>query len=257
MGITLMLIINLALFGVIGLTIWAIQMAWIPFWAAGVINGVGHYVGYRNFECPDASRNIIPIGFFIGGEELHNNHHTYGTSAKFSVKWWEFDIGWMLIRFLQMFGLARPKRVPPKPQVVENKTAIDTDTVKAILTNRFFVLAHYSRDVILPVFRDEWFRASQAGKGMLRRIRTLLVREQSLVDASGLAQLTSTLEQYRTLNVVYQFRLKLQNIWAKSTASQAELLEALQEWCKQAEATGIKALHEFVVRIKGYVPQKA
>lgn len=257
MGVTLMLVIDLILFGAIGLTIWAVQMAWIPFWAAGVVNGIGHYVGYRNFECADASRNIIPIAFFIGGEELHNNHHTYGTSAKFSVKWWEFDIGWLLIRILQVFGLARPKRVPPKPRVVQNKTTVDADTVRAILTNRFLVLAYYSRDVILPVFRDECFRASEAGRSMLRRARTLLVREQSLVDASGQARLTTVLEQYRSLHVVYQFRLKLQNIWAKSTASQAELLEALQDWCKQAEATGINALREFVVRIKGYVPQEA
>lgn len=257
MGITLMMIIDLVLFGPIGLTIWAIQMAWIPFWAAGVVNGIGHYIGYRNFECPDASRNISPIGFFIGGEELHNNHHTYGTSAKFSVKWWEFDSGWLLIRLLQVFGLAKPKRVPPKPKMVQNKTAVDIDTVRAVLTNRFLVLAHYSRDVILPVFREESRRASEAGQAMLRRVRKLLVREQSLVDASGQAHLANTLEQYSALNVVYQFRLKLQNIWAKSTASQAELLAALQEWCKQAEATGIVALSEFVQRIKGYVPHKA
>src|SRR4029079_3283670 len=145
----------------------------------------GHYVGYRNFECPDASRNISPIGFFIGGEELHNNHHTYGTSAKFSVKWWEFDIGWLMIRLLQVFGLAKPKRVPPKPKMVQNKTAVDIDNVKAVLTNSFFAMAHYSRDVILPVFHEERLRASEAGKAMLRRVRKLLVREQSLVDASG------------------------------------------------------------------------
>lgn len=257
LGIMIMLGIDLALFGTIGLSIWAIQMAWIPFWAAGVINGIGHYVGYRNFECRDASRNISPIGFFIGGEELHNNHHTYGTSAKFSVKWWEFDIGWMLIRTLQVFGLAKPKRLPPKPQMVANKSEVDNETVKAILTNRFVVLAHYSGDVILPVFRDELHRASETGKAVLQKIRKLLVREQSLVDAKGQARLHSTLEQYQSLQVVYQLRLKLQDIWAKSTASQAELLEALQEWCKQAEATGINVLREFVVRIRGYVPEKA
>src|SRR5580704_5584671 len=129
MGITLMLIIDLALFGTIGLAIWAVQMAWIPFWAAGVVNGVAHYVGYRNFECADASRNLTPIAFFIGGEELHNNHHTYGTSAKFSVKWWEFDMGWMVIRILQFLGLATPKRVPPKPARVEGRQAVDADTL--------------------------------------------------------------------------------------------------------------------------------
>ena len=257
LGIMIMLAINVALFGTIGLSIWAIQMAWIPFWAAGVINGIGHYVGYRNFECRDASRNISPIGFFIGGEELHNNHHTYGTSAKFSVKWWEFDIGWLLIRTLQVFGLAKPKRLPPKPQLVQNKSNVDGETVKAILTNRFLVLAHYSGDVILPVFREELQRASEAGKAVLRRIKKLLVREQSLVDEKGLAHLDNTLKQYHSLQVVYQFRLKLQDIWAKSTASQAELLESLQEWCKQAEATGIHVLRDFVARIKGYVPQEA
>jgi stearoyl-CoA desaturase (delta-9 desaturase) len=257
MGITLMLIINVLLFGTMGLTIWALQMMWIPFWAAGIVNGVGHFVGYRNFECQDASRNLLPIGFFIGGEELHNNHHTYGTSAKFSVKWWEFDIGWLLIRLMQAVGLAKPKRVPPKPKLIQDKTAIDIDTLKGVLTHRFVVLARYSGDVILPVFREESRRATEAGKSMLRRVRKLLVREQSLVDSESHADLAKTLEQYNTLNIVYQFRLKLQNIWVKSTATQAELVESLQEWCRQAEASGVNALREFVKHLKGYVPARA
>jgi stearoyl-CoA desaturase (delta-9 desaturase) len=240
-----------------GLTIWALQMMWIPFWAAGIVNGVGHFVGYRNFECQDASRNLLPIGFFIGGEELHNNHHTYGTSAKFSVKWWEFDIGWLLIRLMQAVGLAKPKRVPPKPKLIQDKTAIDIDTLKGVLTHRFVVLARYSGDVILPVFREESRRATEAGKSMLRRVRKLLVREQSLVDSESHADLAKTLEQYNTLNIVYQFRLKLQNIWVKSTATQAELVESLQEWCRQAEASGVNALREFVKHLKGYVPARA
>jgi stearoyl-CoA desaturase (delta-9 desaturase) len=257
LGIMIMLGIDLALFGTIGLAIWAVQMAWIPFWAAGVVNGVAHYIGYRNFESPDASRNITPIAFFIGGEELHNNHHTYGTSAKFSVKWWEFDIGWMVIRILQIFGLAKPKRIPPQPQLVANKVDVDIETVKGIITHRYYVLARYSDDVIEPVFRDESHKASEAGKVLPHGIRSVMMREQSLVDASSQAQLDKTLEQYRSLNVVYQSRLKLQNIWAKSTASQTELLEQLQDWCKQAEASGIAALHDFVSHLKGYVPQKA
>jgi len=256
-GIYSMLVIDFMLFGSIGLTIWAIQMAWIPFFAAGVINGIGHYVGYRNFECPDASRNIVPWALFVGGEELHNNHHTYGTSAKFSVKWWEVDVGWLFIRALQFLGLAKPKRIPPKPQLTHDKAAVDIDTVKAILTNRFQVLARYSRYVISPVFREERRRAGDAGRSVLRPVRTLLVRESSLVDAVSQQQLTKALERYNSLSVVYQFRLKLQNLWAKSTASQAELLEALQEWCRQAEATGIKALREFVKHLKAHVPQKA
>ncbi len=257
MGITLMLILDLALFGTIGLAIWAVQMAWIPFWAAGVVNGVAHYIGYRNFECQDASRNLTPIAFFIGGEELHNNHHTYGTSAKFSVKWWEFDMGWMIIRMLQFLGLAKPKRIPPKPELVANKAVVDIETVKGVITHRFHVLARYCHDVIQPVFRDESHKASESGKALPHGIRTVLMREPSLVDASSQAQLHKTLEQYRSLNVVYQFRIKLQHIWARSTASQTELLELLQDWCKQAEASGIAVLRDFVTHLKGYVPQKA
>lgn len=257
LGITMMLIINVALFGIIGVSIWAIQMAWIPFFAAGVVNGVAHYWGYRNFECQDASRNIFPIGFFIGGEELHNNHHTYGTSAKFSVKWWEVDVGWGIIRTLQLFGLAKPKRVVPKAKLLPGKSSIDTDTLKALITNRFQVMAHYSKEVILPVLKEERRKAGQAGYAVLRRMRTLLIRETTLVDASNQKELDSVLEKHQSLNVVYQFRLKLQNIWARSTASQKELVEALQEWCRQAEASGVEALRDFVQHLKMYVPQTA
>lgn len=254
LGIMIMLTIDLVLFGPVGLSIWAVQMAWIPFFAAGVINGVAHYVGYRNFECQDASRNISPIGFFIGGEELHNNHHTYATSAKFSVKWWEFDMGWFVIRALQLFGLAKPKRVSPKPQLIPGKAAVDVETLKAILTNRFQVMARYSKDVIMPVLREERHRAGLAGNAILRKMKTLLIRETSLVADSDQEQLAKVLANYGSLNVVYQFRLRLQSIWARSTATQKELVDALQDWCRQAEATGIEALRDFVKHLKAYVP---
>lgn len=256
-GITAMLILDLVLFGPIGLTIWAIQMIWIPFFAAGVINGIGHYWGYRNFECQDAARNIVPLGLLLGGEELHNNHHTFGTSAKFSVKWWEFDTGWLVIRLMQFFGLAKPKRIPPQMAIVPGKTTVDTDTLRAILTNRFQVMAHYSKNVILPVLNEERRRASEASGAVLRRMRTLLVRETSLVGQSDQQCLASVLENHQSLQLVYQFRLKLQNIWAKSAATQGELLEALQDWCRQAEAAGIDALRDFVNQLKGYVPKSA
>jgi stearoyl-CoA desaturase (Delta-9 desaturase) len=257
MGITLMLIINLVLFGTIGLTIWAIQMAWIPFFAAGVVNGIGHYWGYRNFECADASRNIIPLGIFIGGEELHNNHHTYGTSAKFSVKWYEIDVGWYLIRLMQLFGLAKPKRTAPTAQLIKSKSVVDIDTLKAVLSHRFQVLAHYSKDVIMPVLREERRRAGQASQHVLKRVRKLLVRDALLINPAAQQHLEGVLEKHNSLRVVYQFRLKLQAIWAKSTATQKELLESLQEWCRQAEATGIEALHEFVTHLKRYMPHRA
>lgn len=257
LGIMSMLTIDLVLFGPIGLTIWATQMIWIPLFAAGVVNGIGHYFGYRNFECQDASRNIIPLGIFIGGEELHNNHHTYGTSAKFSVKWWEIDVGWYLIRFFQLFGLAKPKRIPPKAVLQPGKTSVDLDTLKAVITNRFQLMAVYSKEVIMPVMREERRRAGEAGRAMLNRIRTVLVRETSLVKPEKQQQLASALEKFQALKVVYQFRLKLQGIWARSTASQKELVEALQEWCRQAEATRIEVLREFVKHLKAYVPQTA
>ncbi len=256
MGIMIMMGIDLLLFGVPGLSIWAIQMAWIPFWAAGFINGVGHYFGYRNFECPDASRNIIPWALIVGGEELHNNHHTYATSAKFSVKWWEVDLGWGLIRTLQLFGLAKPKRVAPRPVLVPGKTSVDIETLKAVLTNRFQVMARYGKEVILPVLRDERRRAGEAGSAMLSRMRTLLIREASLVEYSDQEKLAKVLENYRMLNVVYQFRMKLQSIWARSTASHKELVDALQDWCKQADASGIAALKDFVGHLKSYAPQQ-
>jgi stearoyl-CoA desaturase (delta-9 desaturase) len=255
LGIMIMMGIDLTLFGLPGLSIWAIQMAWIPFWAAGVINGVGHYVGYRNYECADASRNIIPWALIVGGEELHNNHHTYATSAKFSVKWWEIDLGWFVIRTLQLFGLAKPKRVAPRPVLIEGKTSIDIETLKAVLTNRFQVMARYGKEVILPVLREERRRAGEKGSALLSRMRTLLIRDTSLVEYSDQQQLEKVLEDYRKLNVVYQFRMKLQNIWARGTASQKELVESLQDWCKQAEATGIEALRDFVGHLKSYVPQ--
>lgn len=257
LGITLMFLLDLLLFGVPGIIIWAIQMAWIPFFAAGVINGVAHYVGYRNFECPDASRNLLPLGLLVGGEELHNNHHTFATSARFSVKWWEVDMGWVVIRLLQGLGLARPKRVPPKTAVQPGKLSADMETLRAILANRFQVLAHYSRRVILPVLHRESRRAGEAGRFLYRRAKTLLVRDASLVDPAGRQYLQHLLDACQPLQVVYQFRERLQAIWAKSTATQTELLAALQEWCCQAEATGEAALFEFSAQLKRYVPAPA
>lgn len=254
-GIVLMLIANLVLFGPIGLTIWAVQMAWIPIFAAGVINGIGHYWGYRNYEVKDASRNIFPIAFFIGGEELHNNHHAFATSAKFSTKWYEFDIGWTVIRGLQALGLAKPKRVVPKPHMEPTKTTIDGDTLSALITYRFQVMSRYTREVIAPMLKEEKKRAGKAGSAILSRAYTVLVRDDSLMQPKHKTRLANILENFQSLSVVYQFRLKLQDIWSRSTTSQKDLLEALQEWCTQAEETGNQALQLFSRRLKTYVPQ--
>ncbi len=239
-------IINFILFGFVGIAMWAAQMAWIPFFAGGVINGVGHAIGYRNFEPKDASRNIIPFGIFIAGEELHNNHHTYGTSAKFSVKWWEIDLGWYVIRLLQLFGLAKPKYVPPRATFNLKKSTVDLDTLKAVIANRFQVMANYCNKVIKPVFKEE---RKKSGSALSTKVRKLLIRDTTLQTS-----LTPVLEQHQKLKMVHHFHLQLQAIWAKSTAAQHTLLETLQVWCKQAEESGIDALRQFVMHLKTYVP---
>ncbi len=257
LGITLMFIIDVVLFGIPGVTIWALQMLWIPLFAAGVVNGIGHYWGYRNFECPDAARNIIPFGAFIGGEELHNNHHTYPTSAKFSVKRWEFDLGWIYIRLLQFLKLARIKRVPPKLTETPGKLHADIDTLAAIITNRFQVMARYSKEVLLPVLEEETEKANTAlSKALLKRVKLSLIRTESLLNDEGKQQLADVIDKHHMLALVYQYRLKLQAIWGRTTATQRELLEALQEWCKQAEATGIIVLRKFAASMAGFSTQK-
>lgn len=253
LGISLLFIIDVVLFGTLGITIWAVHMMWIPLFAAGVVNGIGHYWGYRNFECKDASRNIVPFGIFLGGEELHNNHHGFGTSAKFSHKWWEVDLGWGVIRGLQILGLARPRRIIPKLGVRPLKTVVDTETLKAVITNRFHVMSTYARSVILPLLSQEKKRASQNSRTLLYRARALLISDAAILKASHKKRLTNVLENFQTLKIVYQFRMKLQDIWSASTKSQKELLEALQDWCHQAEATGLEVLIRFTQQLKTFV----
>lgn len=253
-GVFLMLAIDLLLFGVPGLTIWATQMMWIPFFAAGIINGVGHYVGYRNFESPDASRNIVPWGILIGGEELHNNHHAFGTSAKFSVKRWEFDFGWFYIRLLAMLKLATVKKLPPKLKIILDKETIDLETLKALLTNRLHVMANYTKEVILPVLKEtQKQQPATQNISTFRKIKRLLKRSDHLLDESGKQSLSRFLEDKHSLKEAYHYREKLQSIWSKTTATQKELIDALQEWCKQAEASGIETLRQFVSKLRRYV----
>lgn len=251
-GVVLMLIINLCLFGVPGLTIWAVQMAWIPFFAAGIINGVGHYYGYRSFECSDAAKNVLPWGILIGGEELHNNHHTYPTSAKLSVKWWEFDIGWLYIRILMALGLAQVKRTVPKPKIIEGRQSLDVESLHALLSNQVQVMTTYTKAVILPLFRQEKQKAQPAERHLLQRVKDALIRADILVDETGRRDLKVVLEQNRALQIVYHFRERLKTIWNRTTATQKELLDALHEWCQQAEATGIQKLQDFSSYLKGY-----
>lgn len=250
-GVGAMLILDVVLFGLYGPIVWAVQMLWIPVWAAGVINGVGHYWGYRSFEPPDASTNIVPWGILIGGEELHNNHHAFPSSARLSSKWWEFDIGWLYIRVLSALGLARIKKVAPQPEVVAGKRQVDMDTLRAVIVSRMHVFARYSREVLAPVSRTELCRDLGHCRRTVRRARRLLETETGRLDSAARGRLEQILAQSQTLATVYQFRERLQQIWERSTPSQEQLLKSLQDWCHQAEATGIQALERFAENLKG------
>lgn len=255
-GIVVMFLMDILLFGLPGITIWAIQMMWIPIWAAGVVNGVGHHWGYRNFECHDSSTNIIPWGFWIGGEELHNNHHTFASSAKFSIKWWEFDLGWMYIRILSFLGLAKVKKLPPKLARQEGKLHIDLDTVRAVIGNRFQVMSDYYKRVVRPILRHARNSVeNKQDKKLFQCAGRLLRREEGLLSPKANSRLKVLLSKYEQLRTVYNYRQSLQSIWMKTASSQKELIESLQQWCKQAEESGLDVLQQFAQRIKGYVPQ--
>ncbi len=255
LGISTMLAIDLAVFGLLpGGLIWLVQMAWIPFWAAGVINGIGHYWGYRNFEVPDASKNIVPWGIVIGGEELHNNHHAYASSARFSTKPWEFDVGWLYIRVLSALKLAEIKKTAPTLIVRPEKRQFDLDTVRAVLNNRFMVLAHFIRDVQYRVWAEEISKLGRhhPARSLLRRAKRLMAREFSLLNDASRRQLFRALDLNPTLQNVYAMKQRLQAIWSRSTTNQETLLQALEEWCRAAEASGIDALREFSNRLRRY-----
>jgi stearoyl-CoA desaturase (delta-9 desaturase) len=256
-GLALMLLIDLVLFGVYGLVIWAVQMLWIPFFAAGVINGVGHFAGYRNFEPPDASTNILPWGILIGGEELHNNHHAFPSSARLSSRPWEFDIGWMYIRLLGMLGLAKVRRLAPNPQVVPGKAQLDLETLRAVISSRMHVFARYGKEVMGPVSRVELCRDAAHCRRLVRRTRRLLLVEGRRLDATARALLEQVLAKHQTLATVYQFRERLQAIWDEKAPSQEALLRALQDWCTQAETTGIQALEHFSQNLRGFTLKPA
>ena len=255
LGITLLAVLDLGLFGIVpGTLIWATQILWIPLFAAGVINGVGHFWGYRNFEVADASRNIVPWGILIGGEELHNNHHTHAASAKLSAKWWEMDIGWCYIRTMAVLGLARIKKVPPVLEFNARKTHIDLDTVRAVVANRFQLMAQFAHEVLKPVLRDALAgldRHDREARTLLKRAHRLMIREPGLLDQSASERLHRALERARNLQVAYVMKQKLQEVWQRSATTQDHLVKALQEWCREAEATRIHALHRFAAKLRG------
>lgn len=257
LGISLLLFIDVCLFGAIGLTVYAIQMLWIPVWAAGVINGIGHYFGYRNFETGDASRNISPVGILIGGEELHNNHHAHAQSARLSNKWWEFDIGWLYIRLLEILRLARVKKIAPRIRTVNGKQRVDMETVRAVIRHRFLIMKLYGRKVIKPVLREEQRSSDGPRHKLYQRVRKLMTREDIKLDISARQLLDKALQHSKALKTVYRFKQQLKELWQHSATNQARRVELLQQWCLEAEKTGIQALHDFAAYLRSYSLQAA
>jgi stearoyl-CoA desaturase (delta-9 desaturase) len=252
LGVSIMMIINLVLFGPIGLSIWAIQMFWIPFFAAGIINGVGHYWGYRNFAAEDASRNIVPWGILIGGEELHNNHHAYASSARLSSKWFEFDIGWMYIRILEMLGLAKVKKLAPQVRLDLSKAKVDIATLQAIVTNRYEVVARFSR-TMRNTWVEEVNRIKEAGSGLDKAtVRRWLHLEARDLGDQDRARLDEALAKSKVMATVYSMRQELSALWQRSAASKEQLLNQLEDWCRRAEASGIRPLQEFSRQLRAY-----
>jgi len=253
LGITLMGVTDLMLFGIVpGLLILLTQIVWIPFWAAGVINGLGHYFGYRNYDCADASTNIVPWGILIGGEELHNNHHAFAASAKLSTKWYEFDIGWLYIRILSALGLAKVKKVAPTPRFAAPKPTADAQTLQAVITNRYDVLSRYAKS-LQRIYAHEverlghWSSEAQT----LKRFRDAMLRMQQLSETER-ARLGDALKKSRMLATALAMRQELVSLWERSNASKEQLVRQLQDWCHRAESSGIPSLVDFSRRLRSY-----
>jgi len=258
-GCGLMLIADVVLFGAAGVAVWAVQMIWIPFFAAGVINGVGHYWGYRNYDSPDAATNISPWGILIGGEELHNNHHTYPTSAKLSSKWFEFDLGWVYIRVLAGLGLAKVLRLAPVPKVAEPRQGVDLQTLQAVIANRYDLLSRYARG-LREALNDELRRLSLPAAERQRFASLRRWLRKSDVQSIPLAQqqtLRELLSHSRVMQTLVEMRAELAAIWERGTVSREQMLSNLQDWISRAEASGIRVLQEAAVRIRSYAPNPA
>ena len=250
-GVGLMMIVDLALFGAAGLAVWAVQMAWIPVTAAGIINGAAHYWGYRNFEAPDASTNISPWGIIIGGEELHNNHHTYPTSAKLSVKPYEFDIGWMYISLMQMVGLASVKKTPPKLAFGDIRPVADEKTLEAVIANRYEVMAGYARQM-RDVFKQEAeaLKARKVDANVVTTAGRWLHRDTDKVPAEVMPQLKQARAANAVLDQMVVMREELRQLWLNTSHSREQLAADLQAWCRRAEDSGIAALREFSMKLR-------
>ena len=247
LGVSIMLVVDVLLFGALGAALWAMQMVWIPFWAAGVVNGAGHFWGYRNFEAQDASTNLVPWGILIGGEELHNNHHTYPTSAKFSVKPYEFDVGWFYISLLSRLGLAKAKKTPPRLAYGEVRPVADEKTLEALIAHRYEVMAGYARHM-RAVFAQQTQSASPSRA--LQAARRWLHRDTDKVPAAAAPQLAEARAAYPVLDQMVTMREELRQLWLNTGRTREQLVADLQAWCHRAEASGIAALREFSLKLR-------
>ena len=258
LGPTVLLLVLFVLFGFAGVALWALQMAWIPFWAAGVVNGLGHWWGYRNFETTDTATNLSPWGVWIGGEELHNNHHAFPSSAKFALRRFELDIGWVVIRALQAVGLARVLRVAPALDIRPNIHVPDADTVRALLAHRFQAMTDYHRNVIRPALREEARPAGARMRALLpRRLRRALVDDGRWLQPEAHAQLQQWVDQRPRIRTLVEYRAKLAAVLEARSHDAGERLRQLQAWCQDAEASGIHTLQAYSARLKGYTLQPA
>jgi stearoyl-CoA desaturase (delta-9 desaturase) len=254
-GVGILLILDLMLFGIIGLTVWAIQMLWIPVTAAGIINGLGHWWGYRNFEAQDASTNVSPWGIIIGGEELHNNHHTYPTSAKLSVKKYEFDIGWGYIRALEMVGLAKVRKTPPMLKLGNVRPVADSKTLEALIANRYEVMAKYARSLRVACATEVKRLKAEGARGNttlanMRLARRWLHRDADKIPSHVKAAVESARDQSPALVKLVAMREELRSLWTRTNVSAEQLVADLQAWCKKAEESGIAALQEFALKLR-------
>jgi stearoyl-CoA desaturase (delta-9 desaturase) len=252
LGISLMLVLNFVLFGFIGITIWAVQMMWIPFFAAGVINGIGHYWGYRNFQPEDASTNIVPWGILIGGEELHNNHHAYASSARLSNRWYEFDIGWLYIRVLDALRLAQVKKVAPKLKFDTAKTSCDLATLQAVITHRYEVLAKYAKSLRQTCAAEAGGLKARAVSIDRATLKRWLHSDAAALPPKERAKREEVLHHSKVLATIYTMRDELAAVWQRSSASKEQLVRQLEDWCRRAEESGIEALQQFSRRLRCY-----
>ena len=251
LGMVLMLVIDLTLFGAAGLTVWAVQMVWTPVMAAGIINGAAHFWGYRNFEVPDASTNISPWGILIAGEELHNNHHTYPTSAKLSVKPYEFDIGWMYISLMQLMGLAKVKKTPPKAAYGDIRPVADEKTLEALIANRYEIMATYAKGVRQAAQVEfEAMKARSADAAVIKAAQRWMHRDQEQVPAAAASELQKARAASPVLDKMVIMREELRQMWLNTHVSREQLTLELQSWCRRAEESGIAALHDFSLKLR-------